>query len=69
MNQILVKNKYSLSKVYDLLDILVDASYFSHINLKSEYNWILIDEADELFLQKLEFLGHRLDDKKNSAWP
>ena len=37
LNQVPIKNKYPLSRVDNLLDRLVDTTFFSRINLKSVY--------------------------------
>ena len=37
LNRIIVKNKYPLPKINDLLDQLKDASVFSKIDLRSGY--------------------------------
>ena len=41
-----IKNKYPLSRIDDLFDLLQGAQFFSKIDLRSGYHQLLIREAD-----------------------
>ncbi len=45
-NKITIKNNYPLLKINDLFDHLNGACYFSHINLKSSYYHIRVENTD-----------------------
>jgi len=46
LNKIMVKNRYPLPRIHDLLDKLKDAKYFTNLNLRSGYHQIRIAEGD-----------------------
>jgi hypothetical protein len=46
LNDVTVKNKYSLPRIDDLFDQLRDACVFSKINLQSRYHQLKIRECD-----------------------
>ena len=46
INKIMVKNRYSLPHIDDLLDQLQGAKFFSKIDLKSGYHQVRIKEKD-----------------------
>ena len=45
LNQVTVKNKYLLPRIYDLLDQLKGASVFSKIDLRSGYWQLRVEET------------------------
>lgn len=48
MNRVTIKNKYTLSRINDLMDQLVGACVFSKINLCSGYHHIHVKPKDIL---------------------
>ena len=46
LNKVTVKNRYPLPRIDDLFDQLQGASYFSKINLRSEYHQLKVREED-----------------------
>jgi hypothetical protein len=46
LNKVIIKNKYPLSRIDDVLDQLKGASVFSKINLRSGYHQIRIKSSD-----------------------
>ena len=46
LNKMIVKNKYSLPRIYDLFDQLKGASVFSKIDLRSGYHQLRIKDAN-----------------------
>ncbi|XP_019097806.1 PREDICTED: uncharacterized protein LOC109131372, partial [Camelina sativa] len=46
LNRVTVKNKYPLPRMYELLDQLWGATWFSKVDLASNYHQIPIDEVD-----------------------
>ena len=46
LNRVMVKNNYNLPRVDDLLDKLVKKTYFSRIDLKSDYYQIRVANED-----------------------
>eukprot|EP01018_Ginkgo_biloba_P001842 Gb_23790 [translate_table: standard] len=46
INKIMVKNRYPLPRIDDLLDQLQGASFFSKIDFKSGYHQVRIKEED-----------------------
>ena len=46
MNKIIVRNRYPIPWIDDLLDQLKGAEYFSKIDLKSRYHQVLIEPTD-----------------------
>ena len=47
LNKVTVKNSYPLPRIDDLFDRLVEAKYFSRIDLRSGYHQIRIAQGDE----------------------
>ena len=47
INKTTIKNRFTLPRIYDLLDCVKGARYFSNIDLKSGYHQIKIREGDE----------------------
>ena len=47
LNKVTVKNLYPLPRIDDLFDRLVEAKYFSRIDLRSGYHQIQIAQGDE----------------------
>src|SRR4051812_21746390 len=52
LNKVTIKNRYSLSRIHDLMDQMVGACVFSKINLRSEYHQIRVMTDD---IQKTAF--------------
>ena len=46
LNKITVKNRYPLPRIYDFLDQLKDAQYFTKLDLCSGYHQVRIEESD-----------------------
>ena len=46
LNKIAVKNRYPLQRVYDLLDQLKEANFFTKLDLRSGYHQVRISESD-----------------------
>ncbi|ETW76591.1 hypothetical protein HETIRDRAFT_455116 [Heterobasidion irregulare TC 32-1] len=46
LNEIMIKNKYPLPIIQELLDLLTEAEYFSLVDIDMGYNNVLIDEKD-----------------------
>jgi hypothetical protein len=46
LNEITIKNKYSLSRIDDLFDQLHVACVFSKIDLRSGYHQLMVRECD-----------------------
>ena len=46
LNKVTFKNKYSLLRIYDLMDQLLGAAVFSKINLRSGYHQIRVKKED-----------------------
>ena len=46
LNEVTIKNKYSLLRIDDLFDQLKGAKYFSKIDLRSGYHQLKIRESD-----------------------
>ena len=46
LNKIIVRNRYPIPQIDDLLDQLKGAKYFSKIDLKSGYHQVLIEPFD-----------------------
>jgi hypothetical protein len=46
LNSITVKNRYTISRIDDLLDAVAGSSYFTSLDLTSGYHQILISEED-----------------------
>ena len=46
LNNILVKNKYPLPRINELIDYLKGSKFFTKLDLKSEYHQILIESTD-----------------------
>jgi hypothetical protein len=53
LNEVTIKNKYSLPRIDDPFDQLQGAKYFSKIDLRSRYHQLRIKEAD---IQKTTFV-------------
>ena len=52
LNKVIIKNKYPLLRIDDLMDQLVGASVFSKIDLRSGYHHIRVKAED---IQKTAF--------------
>ena len=52
LNKVMIKNKYSLPRIDDLMDQLVDACVFSKIDLRSGYHQTKVKDED---IQKTAF--------------
>jgi hypothetical protein len=52
LNKVIVKNKYHLSRIYDLFDQLQGTQIFSKIDLRSRYHHVRIKEED---ISKISF--------------
>ena len=52
LNKVIIKNKYSLPRIKDLLDRLYGASIFSKINLRTGYHQLKVKEAADILSQK-----------------
>ena len=46
LNQVTIKNKYPLPRIYELFDQLKGAAYFSNIDLQSGYHQLRIRESN-----------------------
>ena len=46
LSKIMVKNRYPLPRIDDLLDQLKDAEYFNKLDLRSGYHQVRIAESD-----------------------
>jgi hypothetical protein len=46
LNKITVRNQYLIPRINDLLDQLMEAKYFSKIDLKSSYHQVPIEQTD-----------------------
>lgn len=46
LDEVAIKNKYSLPRIVDLFDQLQGSSYFSKIDLRSEYHQLRVKEED-----------------------
>jgi hypothetical protein len=54
LNKVIIKNKYPVPLIQDLMDILCGASIFTKLGLRSGYWQVQIAEGDE---RKTTFLG------------
>jgi hypothetical protein len=54
LNKVIIKNKYPVPLIQDLMDILCGASIFTKLGLRSRYWQVQIAEGDE---RKTTFLG------------
>ena len=57
LNKIIIKNKYSLPIIQELLDLLADAIYFSLMDINTGYNNILMDKASRKLAAFVTNLG------------
>ena len=57
LNEIMIKNKYSLLIIQELMDLLVDMIYFSLMDIDTEYNNILMDKASRKLAAFITNLG------------
>ena len=57
LNEIMVKNKYPLPIIQELLDLLADAIYFSLMDINTGYNNILMDKASRKLAAFVTNLG------------
>ena len=55
LNQVTIKNKYSLPRIDELFDQLQGAKYFSKIDLRSSYHQLRVREED---IPKTAFWTH-----------
>jgi hypothetical protein len=55
LNEVTIKNKYSLPKIDDLFDQLKDAKYFLKVGLRSGYHQLKTRESD---IPKTAFVTH-----------
>ena len=46
LNKITIRNRYSISRIHDILDQLKGVKYFSKINLKLGYHQVPIEPSD-----------------------
>ena len=57
LNEIMVKNKYSLPIIQELLDLLADVEYFSLMDVDTGYNNVLMDEKSRKLAAFVTNLG------------
>ncbi|GJT99975.1 putative reverse transcriptase domain-containing protein [Tanacetum coccineum] len=64
LNKLTIKNRYPLPRIYDLLDQIQGAQYFSKIDLRSGYHQLRVHKDDipkTAFRTQVQFLRHRIN--------
>ncbi|XP_075640359.1 putative mitochondrial protein AtMg00860 [Castanea sativa] len=65
----MVKDRYPIPTIDELLDELHGAAYFTKLDLKSKYHQIRVQLDDVHKTQKVEYLGHIISEAKVLADP
>lgn len=58
LNKVKIKNKYSIPRIDDLFDKLQGVSYFSKIDLRSDYHQLRVRECDIFKMASRTQYGH-----------